>query len=550
MSVPVALFVFSWWTLAACGESSPSVVDTNGPDASGNEQVDAGGGADSSSSDGASSTDAKGPLDSGSDAGPASCLANQRVSAKSCVACPPGTTNAAGDDPSGADTTCDATLCATDQRVQSHACVACDPGSNNVAGDDASGTDTTCDGALCPSNHHVVSNACVACPAGSTRPAGDTATGADTACTPTLCLANEHVTSNVCVACPAGSTNAAGNDATGADTSCTATLCAVDEHVASNACVACLPGSTNAAGDDATGADTGCDATLCTADQHVVSHACVACPPGSTHASGDDATGADTTCQATLCTANQRVVNHACVACPSNSVNDAGDDATGGDTTCDVVETSICGTANEWSTLSLQCYGGAVITGVSFASYGTPDGTCGAFTAGSCDATTSVANVQTACVQKASCSVSATNGVFGDPCVGTVKRLYVQAECKLCGNATVDPGEVCDDGVVNPVFCSSDCSTKPVVATLRFHCNSTSEVTDEIRGAECVNVRGDHQQSWLQLVPGVKATVYSAADCTGKSVTITAADTNFCATSFDQGGSLNDSVHSIRVERN
>jgi hypothetical protein len=28
-----------------------------------------------------------------------------------------------------------------------------------------------------------------------------------------------------------------------------------------------------------------------------------------------------------------------------------------------------------------------------------------------------------------SCSVAASNGVFGDPCSGTVKRLWVQYTC-------------------------------------------------------------------------------------------------------------------------
>ena len=36
------------------------------------------------------------------------CLADQRVVANACVSCPAGTTNAANDDASGTDTTCDA----------------------------------------------------------------------------------------------------------------------------------------------------------------------------------------------------------------------------------------------------------------------------------------------------------------------------------------------------------------------------------------------------------------------------------------------------------
>ncbi|MFT5359242.1 MAG: hypothetical protein ACI9KE_006485, partial [Polyangiales bacterium] len=59
--------------------------------------------------------------------------------------CDPGTINDAGDDASGLDTSCDATLCGTDERVQSNACVACGAGTTNDAGDDASGADTSCD---------------------------------------------------------------------------------------------------------------------------------------------------------------------------------------------------------------------------------------------------------------------------------------------------------------------------------------------------------------------------------------------------------------------
>ena len=41
--------------------------------------------------------------------------------------------------------TCDATLCAENERVENNACIACQAGTTNVAGDDASGSDTSCD---------------------------------------------------------------------------------------------------------------------------------------------------------------------------------------------------------------------------------------------------------------------------------------------------------------------------------------------------------------------------------------------------------------------
>jgi hypothetical protein len=108
------------------------------------------------------------------------------VLSNACVSCPAGTTNAAGDDASGADTTCDATLCGTDERVSSNACVPCPAGTTNAAGDDASGSNTTCDATLCGTDERVSSNACVPCPPGTGNLAGDDASGADTTCDLTL----------------------------------------------------------------------------------------------------------------------------------------------------------------------------------------------------------------------------------------------------------------------------------------------------------------------------------------------------------------------------
>lgn len=88
---------------------------------------------------------------------------------------------------------------------------------------------------------------------------------------------------------------------------------------------------------------------------------------------------------------------------------------------------SMCGTAGEGGTVTLTAPAGNVFTSVTFASYGTPNGSCGAFTIGSCHAANSVSIVQGLLIGNNSASVDANNGVFGDPCVGTVKRLYIEA---------------------------------------------------------------------------------------------------------------------------
>jgi alpha-tubulin suppressor-like RCC1 family protein len=183
-------------------------------------------------------------------------------------------------------------VCAANEYVASNACTACPAGTTNAYGNEPSGSDTMCD--LCAPDYYVSSNACTACPIGMTNAAGDDATGSDTTCEVTLCTANEYVTSNVCTACPIGTTNAAGDDASGSDTTCD--LCAPDYYVSSNACTACPIGMTNAAGDDATGSDTTCGD--CASGYYVSSNACTACPGGTTNAAGDDASGSDTICYA------------------------------------------------------------------------------------------------------------------------------------------------------------------------------------------------------------------------------------------------------------
>jgi hypothetical protein len=108
---------------------------------------------------------------------------NELVSSNSCVACPAGTTNAADDDASGANTTCDATLCDVNELVSSNSCVACPAGTTNAADDDASGANTTCDATLCDVNQRVDTFVCEDCPPGViSKATGDLATGVDTDC--------------------------------------------------------------------------------------------------------------------------------------------------------------------------------------------------------------------------------------------------------------------------------------------------------------------------------------------------------------------------------
>lgn len=78
--------------------------------------------------------------------------------------------------------------------------------------------------------------------------------------------------------------------------------------------------------------------------------------------------------------------------------------------------------------VQLSCERGWHIASVSFASFGTPQGSCGKFSHGNCSADV-LRVVQEACLGRASCSVVVSADKFGDPCPGVVKSLAVEAFC-------------------------------------------------------------------------------------------------------------------------
>lgn len=85
------------------------------------------------------------------------------------------------------------------------------------------------------------------------------------------------------------------------------------------------------------------------------------------------------------------------------------------------VQSSSCLSANESTDLVMTAPAGKTWTGVSFASYGTPN-SCAT---SSCHASSSLTVIENACVGRTTCTVRAANGIFGDPCVGIGKRLQV-----------------------------------------------------------------------------------------------------------------------------
>lgn len=88
---------------------------------------------------------------------------------------------------------------------------------------------------------------------------------------------------------------------------------------------------------------------------------------------------------------------------------------------------SVHGNADEGWDLTLTAPDGYVFDSVYFASYGVPEN----YTAQWCDASTSVEKVAEVFIGQATGTIASNNGVFGDPCGGTYKRLQVVLTYRL-----------------------------------------------------------------------------------------------------------------------
>ncbi|KAJ7969973.1 Beta-galactosidase [Quillaja saponaria] len=92
---------------------------------------------------------------------------------------------------------------------------------------------------------------------------------------------------------------------------------------------------------------------------------------------------------------------------------------------------TICGNLYENNTLELSCEG-SPISAIKFASFGNPQGICGAFEKGTCESSKDALSIiQNECVDKEKCSITVSENTFGSTnCEGDIsKRLAVEAVC-------------------------------------------------------------------------------------------------------------------------
>jgi len=86
---------------------------------------------------------------------------------------------------------------------------------------------------------------------------------------------------------------------------------------------------------------------------------------------------------------------------------------------------TVSGFVNEGGNLTLTAPAGTQFTSVAFASYGTPDTNSTPYTQGACHAANSSTIVGNRFIGLNSASIAGDNSTFGDPCMGTGKKLAV-----------------------------------------------------------------------------------------------------------------------------
>ncbi|THU65665.1 hypothetical protein C4D60_Mb05t06030 [Musa balbisiana] len=89
-----------------------------------------------------------------------------------------------------------------------------------------------------------------------------------------------------------------------------------------------------------------------------------------------------------------------------------------------------CTSAGEGDVLSLSCQGGRTISSVDFATFGEPDGACGAYVSGGCGSDEAVAILKDACLGRDSCSIKISDKM-GTSCakLASPRKLVVQVTC-------------------------------------------------------------------------------------------------------------------------
>lgn len=88
---------------------------------------------------------------------------------------------------------------------------------------------------------------------------------------------------------------------------------------------------------------------------------------------------------------------------------------------------------------AIKCPLGSVVSRVVFASYGTPEGSCGSFKQGLCHQSRAQEVVEDLCIGESECRVSASTHLFGETCPLIAKNLRLQVQCTGTFWSTTSP---------------------------------------------------------------------------------------------------------------
>jgi hypothetical protein len=275
------------------------------------------------------------------------------------------------------------------------------------------------------------------CPTGETLSSGGvcvTGCGSATDCTPLT--ANVKTAACVSGACEVATTNGCNANYADCDGQW-ADGCEVNVESDPNNCGACASkgGTVCPTTNDTPACDNGSCSVTCNSGYGI-------CAPGNVNTSGCPTAISCSSC---------------CNSGPGGSNSCAGGTACIGGS-CAATTQAVCGTEDEdysgTNPVVVACPEGETIQAISFMSYGTPNGSCGSFSKGSCDDSNGSSGnnnegliASNACYGKQTCSIDPSNGVFGDPCGGTYKKMAIQVQCacapvlSLCANGYQDGDE-------------------------------------------------------------------------------------------------------------
>ena len=172
---------------------------------------------------------------------------------------------------------------------------------------------------------------------------------------------------------------------------------------------------------------------------------------------------------------------------------------------------TVSGFVNENGNLTLTAPAGTQFTSVAFASYGTPDTNSTPYTQGACHATNSATIVGNAFIGLNTASIGVNNSVFGDPCLGTGKKLAVTLNYQSSVSPSTFNSLGLSGGATSAVYRTS--------TTISAEVNVAAKVTFKAGG---VTISGCKNKSTSGTSPFIASCTWKPSKRGSYSITATA----------------------------